>query len=486
MKAIATMLVLVMATSFAVAQNIDGKTVIGLHGGVNMWFSDLYGTMPGAGGELMLRHGFSRTFSLGLVGGYEFLQAEADVPDHPMAGSTPYVKLDAFPVSLIGYFNLTPGNSFSAFLYVGAGGMFYKRQNGDGTYLTEDKMYSTLHIPVGVAFEAFTSKKMSIYFDLGYRVTDDYTDTHHAESTMPDGYATAKAGLNFYFGSSDSDDDDVDGLLNGAEKKLGTNPKDPDSDKDALKDGDEVNTHKTDPLKADTDGDGLNDGDEFTKHKTDPLKADTDGDGLSDGDEVTKYKTDPLKTDTDGDGLSDGAEVSVNRTNPLATDTDNDGVSDSDEVNKHKTDPTKADTDGGTINDGAEITRGTNPLNPNDDVVKIEIGKAMVLEGITFKTGSAEVTKESEPALDKAFKTMQENPTIIVQIVGHTDNTGKRSSNIKLSQRRAESVSKWLVNKGVEPARVSAIGKGPDQPIAPNNTADSRAKNRRIEFVRVK
>jgi outer membrane protein OmpA-like peptidoglycan-associated protein len=178
--------------------------------------------------------------------------------------------------------------------------------------------------------------------------------------------------------------------------------------------------------------------------------------------------------------------VSVHRTNPLATDTDNDGVSDADEVNKHKTDPTKADSDGGTINDGAEIARGTNPLDANDDVVKIEIGKAMVLEGITFKTGSAEVTKESEPALDKAYQTMKENPTIVVQIVGHTDNSGKRSSNLKLSQRRADSVRNYLVNKGIEPARISAVGKGPDQPIAPNNTKENKAKNRRIEFVRVK
>jgi outer membrane protein OmpA-like peptidoglycan-associated protein len=479
-------MLLAVATSCAFAQNIDGKTVIGLHGGANMWFSDLYGTIPGAGGELMLRHGFNRTFSLGLVGGYEFLQAEADVPDHPQAGSTPYVKLDAFPVSLIGYFNLTPGNSFTASLYLGAGGMFYKRQNGDGTFLTEDKMYSTLHIPVGVAFEAFTSKKMSISFDLGYRVTDDYTDTYHVESSMPDGYATAKAGLNFYFGTSDSDDDDADGLLNGAEKKLGTNMKDPDTDKDALKDGDEVNVHKTDPLKADTDGDGLNDGDEMTKHKSDPLKADTDGDGLNDGDEVTKYKTDPSKADSDGDSLTDGAEVSMHRSNPMATDTDNDGLNDADEVNKHKTDPTKADTDGGTINDAAEVTRGTNPTDPNDDVVKIEIGKAMVLEGITFKTGSAEIAKESERALDSAYKTLQENPTIVVQVIGHTDNTGKRANNVKLSTRRADSVRKWLVNKGVDPARVSAVGKGPDQPIAPNNNKENRAKNRRIEFVRVK
>jgi len=279
-----------MATSFAVAQNLDGKGVIGIHGGANMWFTDLNKTKIGAGGELMFRYGFTRTFSLGLVGGYEWLQAEADYPDRPIVGTTAYQKIDAIPVSLIAYFNLAPGKKITPFVYVGAGGMFYKRRNGDGNFLAEDKMYSTVHIPVGFALEAFTTRNISIYLDLGYRFTDDYTDSRMVESTMPDGYAAAKAGLNFYFGTSDSDDDDMDGLLNGQEKKLGTNLKDPDSDKDALKDGDEVNAYKTDPTKADTDGDGLNDGDEVTKHKTDPTKADTDGDGLSDGDEVTKYR----------------------------------------------------------------------------------------------------------------------------------------------------------------------------------------------------
>ncbi len=92
MKAIATILVLVMATSFAVAQNLDGKGVIGLHGGANMWFNDLGKTSPSAGGELMLRYGFTRTFSLGLVGGYEWLQGEADYPDRPGRGNNSRIR----------------------------------------------------------------------------------------------------------------------------------------------------------------------------------------------------------------------------------------------------------------------------------------------------------------------------------------------------------------------------------------------------------
>jgi len=69
------------------------------------------------------------------------------------------------------------------------------------------------------------------------------------------------------------------------EKLLGTDPKNPDTDGDGLKDGEEVNTYRR-SIKADTDGDGLTDGDEVLKYKTDPLKTDSDGDGLSDKDEL--------------------------------------------------------------------------------------------------------------------------------------------------------------------------------------------------------
>ena len=90
-----------------------------------------------------------------------------------------------------------------------------------------------------------------------------------------------------------SADEDRDGLLNGQEVTLGTDPYNPDSDGDGLTDGDEVQRYKTDPNKKDTDGDGIKDGDEVNKSKTDPTKKDTDGDGVSDGDEWLIYGTDP-------------------------------------------------------------------------------------------------------------------------------------------------------------------------------------------------
>ena len=125
--------------------------------------------------------------------------------------------------------------------------------------------------------------------------------------------------------SFDPDSDD-DGLTDGEEVALGTDPFDPDTDDDGLSDGQEVEVYGTDPLDPDTDDDGLNDGDEIAAG-TDPFNPDTDGDGLSDGDEVHVYGTDPLDPDTDDDGLTDGMEVALG-TDPLDPDTDDDGIPD--------------------------------------------------------------------------------------------------------------------------------------------------------------
>lgn len=89
-------------------------------------------------------------------------------------------------------------------------------------------------------------------------------------------------------------DSDADGLTDEDEARYGTDPLDPDTDKDGLKDGEEVHTYKTDPLNPDTDWDGLKDGAEVKKHETNPLLRDTDNGGVADGHEVIEDNTDPL------------------------------------------------------------------------------------------------------------------------------------------------------------------------------------------------
>lgn len=368
-------------------------------------------------------------------------------------------------------------------------------------------------VPIGGGFEFNLSDYFLIDINTSYSFafTDNLNyynnlDAYPGISSVSDGFYSAGIGLTYVIGSG-STDEDLDGLTKKEEKDLGTEPKNPDTDGDGLKDGAEVNLHKTNPLIADTDGDGLTDGDEILKHKANPLSPDTDGDGLKDGeevnlhktnptkadtdddglndyDEIFKYKTDPLKADTDGEGLSDGDEVIKYKTDPLKIDTDGDGLYDGEEILKYKTDPLKKDTDEGGVDDLTELTRGTNPLNASDDVVKI--GVPIILEGVTFETGKADITPESAQVLRGALKTLTTYPDISVEISGHTDNVGSKNSNIKLSQRRAESVRNWLIERGIDPARIVAKGYGPDQPIVPNDTPENKRKNRRIEFKRIK
>jgi outer membrane protein OmpA-like peptidoglycan-associated protein len=378
--------------------------------------------------------------------------------------------------------------SWNPYVFAGIGASNYNLKEPTQVDPPDMKKYGwTAYVPMGAG----------LAFKLGEDMALDLTGTYNYsfsnnldgyDGTAHDSYVTIMGGFT-YVGESGKADPDKDGLTNDEEKQFKTDKNNPDTDGDGLKDGEEVKTYHTNPTKADTDGDGLSDGDEVLKYKTDPLKADTDGDGLSDGDEVLKYKTDPLKADTDGDGLSDGDEVLKYKTDPLKADTDGDGLNDGDEVNKYKTDPLKADTDGGTVNDGTEVARGTNPLDPSDDVPKapvLEVGAAMYLEGITFATGKSVIEPSSEATLEKVLEAAKAHPEVEVEISGHTDNTGKRSSNLKLSQQRADAVKAWLVARGIDASRITTKGYGPDKPVADNKTAEGRAKNRRIEMKRTK
>ncbi|HEU5050208.1 MAG TPA: OmpA family protein, partial [Gemmatimonadales bacterium] len=108
----------------------------------------------------------------------------------------------------------------------------------------------------------------------------------------------------------------------------------------------------------------------------------------------------------------------------------------------------------------------------------------IVLPGVNFATGTATLTQSSRYILDEVAATLNENPNIRVEVAGHTDNTGGRALNERLSLQRAESVKNYLVSKGVSADRMTTAGYAWDRPVAPNTTRAGRALNRRTELVR--
>ena len=158
--------------------------------------------------------------------------------------------------------------------------------------------------------------------------------------------------------------------------------------------------------------------------------------------------------------------------------------------------PITMDTDGDTIPDvrdacpkepetfnGYEDEDGCPDSDP-DALVELSAGKINIKEQVFFETAKAVIKSESFELLDQVAKLLVDNPHVgNVTVEGHTDSRGKYKYNVKLSQDRAESVMKYLIKRGVAADRLNAIGYGPDRPIDTNDTADGRARNRRVEFV---
>jgi outer membrane protein OmpA-like peptidoglycan-associated protein len=118
----------------------------------------------------------------------------------------------------------------------------------------------------------------------------------------------------------------------------------------------------------------------------------------------------------------------------------------------------------------------------NIELIKIVPNASIVLNNIFFKTNSYELDSSSTIELNKLVKLLYENPKIVIEIDGYTDNVGTSASNITLSQNRAAAVTEYLISKGILKNRVSAKGFGEKNPIADNNTESGRAQNRRTEM----
>ena len=233
------------------------------------------------------------------------------------------------------------------------------------------------------------------------------------------------------------------------------------------------------PVVLDRDNDGVPDVDD--KCPDIPGLAsllgcpDRDGDGIADADDkcpdvagLIKYSGCPIP-DTDGDGIDDEQDKCITIKG----------------IARYNGCPIP-DSDGDGIND--EEDKCPSRPGPASNMGCPEISKEVIekinfaAKNIFFATGSAKLLPKSFKSLDAVAALLGADETLLINIDGYTDSTGKAEKNVILSGSRADAVKTYLINKSVGENRITATGYGPDRPIAPNKTAAGRAKNRRVEL----
>lgn len=120
---------------------------------------------------------------------------------------------------------------------------------------------------------------------------------------------------------------------------------------------------------------------------------------------------------------------------------------------------------------------GVDVVRTQDNQLKLNIPS-----DISFATGSAALQPQLRSVLQQFAEGLRANPGTLVRVVGHTDNVGSDATNNTLSVARADTVRDFLEDRGVSRSRIEAVGRGEREPIASNDTAEGRAKNRRVEI----
>lgn len=135
--------------------------------------------------------------------------------------------------------------------------------------------------------------------------------------------------------------------------------------------------------------------------------------------------------------------------------------------------------------DKCPFEKGTiedNGCPPPRKYIVVTDTKIELKEQFFFATNKTKVLPKSVPLLDEIAEVLKENMSIKISIEGHTDSSGKRSHNVKLSKGRAASVMQELIKRGIAKDRMTSTGHGPDKPIDTNDTVEGRANNRRVDL----
>jgi len=449
-------LICVLLFSGLYAGETEGKFSLGIKGGLETYWGDIDDQQYKGliGGSVYYWPGNNWAIGLNFERGY--LKAD----NTPTGQTRRYFKTELYNYNLMARFSPWSTDNFKPYLTAGLEMFYINPTDANGNFLPnrqEDKYdKNQFSIPAGIGFAFFVSEDFSIDVEaIHHFATTDWIDDLD-KGSKNDGWTTFTAGLSYYLGAPKDTDkdgifdkDDADPFhaedFDGFKDEDGA--PDPDNDMDGILDVDDKAPIDPEDKDGFEDMDGVPD-------------IDNDKDGILD---VNDKAPDDAE-DKDGFEDEDGAPD---------LDNDNDGILDEDDKC-----PNLAET-----KNGYEDNDGCPDKKPE---IAVEKGSAIVLEGVNFASGKSVLTDGSIIILDKIFRTLDENKKIEVEIRGYTDNTGRYESNVKLSQSRANAVKAYLVEKGINETRILTHGFGPEKPIAPNDSKEGRAKNRRIEFYRIK
>jgi len=256
--------------------------------------------------------------------------------------------------------------------------------------------------------------------------------------------------------------------------------------------------------RMDSDGDGVFD--EADQCPDTPKGVQVDANGCpvdSDGDGIPDYldrcpdtprgvqvDANGCPIDSDGDGVPDyldrcpdtprGVQVDANG---CPIDSDGDGVPDYLDKCPDTTKGVTVDAKGCPIDsDGDGVPDYLDRCPDTPKGAKVNARGCWILKGLSFDTAKWNIKASQYPILDDVVRILDRNPSMKIEIQGHTDNRGTAGYNQKLSEKRAQAVMEYLMKKGISRDRLSAVGYGFSMPAATNTTAEGRAMNRRVEL----
>jgi outer membrane protein OmpA-like peptidoglycan-associated protein len=416
------------------------------------------------------------------------LEAVGDFTSTTMTGG-PRVRIARLGGTLLAHARLVPGNA----IYLGAG---YERSFFREAIQDES---DGVHVVLG--------DRLSLGGRAALRLEGRFTQQLNSAlegGTSGASIFSASLGLSIYAFGGAPRDQDIDGVADARDRCPGTPT---GATVDAV------------GCPTDTDTDGVFDGLDACAGTAPGARVDARGcpsdsdlDGILDGidlcpDTPAGATVDPsgCPTDGDGDGVFDGLDQCADTPAGATVDArgcpaDADGDAVLDGIDQCPGTPVGAevdargctverDSDGDGVLDSADRCPRTRPGQEVDGVgcpilFRIEAGQRqpLVLRGVNFETGRSTLTQDSHATLNEVAASLVANPEVRIEIAGHTDATGSRQLNMRLSLARAQAVRAYLAQQGVAPDRMVARGYGPDRPIAPNATAAGRAENRRVEL----